>query len=93
MTEHDMEQQIDELRRKLVSWNNFRKGSLSRLNHDARGPLTSIFGFAELLEDDDSATDSLRQYARRIIEAAEKLESLLDDFRDELKDYPPDPTL
>ncbi len=93
MTEHDMEQQIDELRRKLVSWNNFRKGSLSKLNHDARGPLTSIFGFAELLEDDDNATDALRQYARRIIEAAEKLESLLDGFRDELKDYPPDPTL
>lgn len=93
MSEQDFEQQAIELRRKLVSWNNFRRGSLSKLNHDARGPLTSIFGFAELLEDDSSANDTLKQYARRIIESAEKLETLLDDFRDELKDYPPDPTL
>ncbi len=93
MSEQDFEQQAIELRRKLVAWNKFRRGSLSRLNHDARGPLTSILGFAELLEDDSSANDTLKLYAQRIIQSAEKLETMLLDFSDELKEYPPDPSL
>lgn len=51
---------------------------ISRLRHDLRTPLTIVAGFAELLADAPALTDEQRRdYARRIVAAAEDMRRIL----------------
>jgi signal transduction histidine kinase len=50
-----------------------------RLRHDLRTPLTIVTGFAEILAGDRPLSDEERRdYARRIVEAAEQIRELID---------------
>ena len=50
-----------------------------RLRHDLRSPLTIVAGFAELLASEREISDELRRdYAERILTAAQELRAMLD---------------
>jgi signal transduction histidine kinase len=52
-----------------------------RVRHDLRTPLTIVTGFAEVLASDRAIPDeSRREYAARILAAAEELRRMLDDL-------------
>jgi signal transduction histidine kinase len=54
-----------------------------RLRHDLRSPLTIIAGFAEILAGDRVIADEARRdYAQRILSAANELRTLLDERLD-----------
>jgi signal transduction histidine kinase len=57
---------------------------VNAVTHDLRTPLTSIIGFAELLEDELSGPLSAgqREYLKQIERGAERLEFLVDDLLD-----------
>ena len=51
---------------------------IRRLRHDLRTPLTIIAGFAELLAGEQPVPDDQRrEYAQRIVNAAEEMRALL----------------
>ena len=51
---------------------------VARLRHDLRTPLTIMAGFAELLAGDQPLSDEQRrEYARRIVTAAEDMRRIL----------------
>jgi signal transduction histidine kinase len=51
-----------------------------RLRHDLRSPLTIIAGFAEILAGDRVIADEARrEYASRILTAANELRTMLDE--------------
>ena len=51
---------------------------IGRLRHDLRTPLTIIAGFGELLAGEPPVTDEQRrEYARRIVAAAEDMRRIL----------------
>ena len=53
-----------------------------RLRHDLRTPLTIVTGFAELLAGDRPVgDDDRRDYAQRIVEAADQIRELIDRAR------------
>jgi two-component system phosphate regulon sensor histidine kinase PhoR len=53
--------------------------AVSRLRHDLRTPLTIVSGFAEILAADRPVSDEdRRDYAQRIVTAAEEIRALID---------------
>ena len=53
-----------------------------RLRHDLRTPLTIVTGFAEILAGDRPVSDEdRRDYANRIVAAADEIRELLDAAR------------
>ena len=52
-----------------------------RIRHDLRSPLTIVSGFAEVLAADKPIADaSRREYAERILTAAQELRRMLDEM-------------
>jgi signal transduction histidine kinase len=52
-----------------------------RLRHDLRTPLTIVAGFAEVLASDKQISDEMRRdYAARILTAAQELRDMLDEM-------------
>ena len=51
--------------------------------HDARTPLTSITGFAQLLLDDEALSGDARENAETILDEARRLSEMLESFFDE----------
>ncbi len=55
------------------------KTAARRLRHDLRTPLTIVAGFAEILAADRPVSDEdRRDYAQRIVAAAEEIRELID---------------
>ena len=53
--------------------------AVSRLRHDLRTPLTIVSGFAEILAADRPVSvEDRRDYAQRIVTAAEEIRVLID---------------
>ena len=52
--------------------------------HDARTPLTSIGGFAQLLVEDGTLTPDARENVEIILDEARRLSEMLDAFFDEV---------
>ncbi|MBT2290430.1 HAMP domain-containing histidine kinase [Paenibacillus albidus] len=60
---------------------NERKNMIAHLSHDLRTPLTSMLGYVELLQQDQTLTESERQRYLQIITAkGNKLDTLIRDF-------------
>ena len=56
--------------------------SARRLRHDLRTPLTIVTGFAEILAGDRPLSDDERRdYAGRIVEAADQIRELIDSAK------------
>lgn len=72
-------QEVQERRGALTETNQLKNDLIAMLGHDFRGPLTSILGFAQLLQKDREA-DSHSQFAlRSIAESARRLDELASD--------------
>ncbi len=71
--------EVQDRRSSLMETNQSKNDLIAMLGHDFRGPLTSILGFAELLQDEKEG-DSQAQFAlRSIADSARQLESLAND--------------
>ncbi|MBW7477137.1 HAMP domain-containing histidine kinase [Paenibacillus oenotherae] len=68
------------------------KQAVASMSHDIRTPLTSIFGYIQLLESDDLSAEDKREYLSIINNRAKRLQVLLNDFFElsviESIDYP-----
>ncbi|WP_323960024.1 GAF domain-containing protein [Arthrobacter sp. JZ12] len=53
-----------------------------RVSHDLQGPLTSIRGFAEMVQSDLQDDPDSRQYLDRIVGSAARMASMIDDLLD-----------
>jgi PAS domain S-box-containing protein len=77
---------IEQQREKLIQHLEQKNAELERftytVSHDLKSPLITIKGFAGLLEDDVRMSDPvrLRNDARRVVNAAEKMQDLLSDL-------------
>lgn len=76
-------EKISWLNRRLKSSKQMREEWISNITHDIKTPLSSIKGYAELLEDDkyDFMTDEVRMYAKEMLKAEQIIEDLLSDLR------------
>lgn len=55
---------------------------LARLRHDLRTPLAIVAGFGELLASDRRLDDAARRdYAQRVVDAADELKRMIDGGR------------
>lgn len=77
-----MEQQREKLIQHLEQKNAELERFTYTVSHDLKSPLITIKGFAGLLEDDVRMSDPvrLRNDARRVVNAAEKMQDLLSDL-------------
>lgn len=64
------EKEIDRLKSEVVS----------TVSHELRSPLTSIIGFADLLDTPGLAREKRRQYTRFIVAEGRRIERIVDDF-------------
>lgn len=46
--------------------------------HELRSPLAVVFGFAKMLESNDSLDDTVRRYVEHIVQGSQRLDDLLD---------------
>ena len=74
------EETCERLARQLARWREVRNVICSRLNHDLRAPLTAIVGFADLLGD-EPLTPEQQGYVQRILNAADKINAILDEVQ------------
>lgn len=79
-----------EAHRKQVE--NELRQAVANISHDIRTPLTSIFGYIQLLETEPLAPDERREYVTIIKNRTRRLQALLNDFFElsmiESADYP-----
>ena len=75
-----MKHEPDPLQDEIEALRQQRNDFIAKLVHDIRGPLTSIFGFAELLEEGMLEGDSATDAARTIRTNAAKLTQLTADI-------------
>lgn len=85
----DLTKQAEAVRR---STENELKQTISHISHDIRTPLTSIFGYVQLLESDDISPELKKEYIETVKNSAGRLRILLEDFFElsiiEQADYP-----
>jgi signal transduction histidine kinase/ActR/RegA family two-component response regulator len=62
--------------------NRAKSDFLSNMSHEIRTPMTVVVGYSELLEDDDLALESRREYVRNIQRAGNHLVELINDILD-----------
>lgn len=56
------------------------KQAIANISHDIRTPLTSIFGYIQLLESDDLTLEEKKEYVAVIKSRTQRLQTLLNDF-------------
>ncbi|GGO86524.1 histidine kinase [Marinobacterium nitratireducens] len=74
-------QELEQARRKADAANRAKDDFLARMSHELRTPMTSVLGFARLL-DQSAATDEQREYTRIINQTSTLLLTLIDDILD-----------
>lgn len=71
---------INEMAKNLGSLETMRQDFISNVSHEIQSPLTSIKGFAALLQNDDLPPDERRRYAAIIEAESGRLSSLSDNL-------------
>ncbi len=71
---------INEMAKNLGSLETMRQDFISNVSHEIQSPLTSIKGFAALLQNDDLPSDERRRYAAIIEAESSRLSSLSDNL-------------
>ena len=79
MEQHDVYEQLLEANEKVEESNRLKISILQNMNHEVRTPLTSILGFAELLEDEEDAD---KEYASRIHAGSRRLMNTVTSIMD-----------
>ncbi|WP_010651522.1 sensor histidine kinase [Oceanobacillus massiliensis] len=68
------------------------KQAISYISHDIRTPMTSILGYIQFLESDETSPEMRREYTSIVKKSAQRLKILLEDFFElsiiEQVDYP-----
>ena len=77
---HDVANAINDMARSLGSVETMRQDFISNVSHEIQSPLTSIGGFAALMQKDDLADDERRRYAAIIEAESKRLSSLSDNL-------------
>jgi signal transduction histidine kinase len=74
----------EELKQQVADKNHELQQFTYRVSHDLKGPLVSIKGFSELLREDlrDGVMDEVQDHLNEIVEAAEKMQFLIDRILD-----------
>jgi PAS domain S-box-containing protein len=77
-----LERRVEERTRELQEANEELDAFAYTISHDLRAPLRAMEGFARILLDDYAAAldDDGRRYARRIVDAAARMEALIQDL-------------
>jgi signal transduction histidine kinase len=53
---------------------------LARVGHELRTPLTAVLGYAELILEDETTPDKLREWVDVIADESDKMSAVVDDF-------------
>jgi signal transduction histidine kinase len=78
----ELEQRVQERTQALQATNKELESFAYSVSHDLRAPLRAMDGFATILREDylDQFDDQGKLYLRRIIEAAERMDNLINDL-------------
>lgn len=76
----EMAEAINEMAKNLGSLETMRQDFINNVSHEIQSPLTSIKGFAALLQNDDLPFDERRRYAEIIEGESSRLSSLSDNL-------------
>jgi len=77
---NDLAEAFNEMARNLGTLETMRQDFISNVSHEIQSPLTSIGGFAALLQMDDLPDDERRRYASVIKAESKRLSSLSDNL-------------
>ncbi len=75
-------QDLEEANRELRRVAQYRSLFLARMSHELRTPLTSILGFAEILLDQETLTESQRRFCAKIQSSGVQLQTSLNQLVD-----------
>jgi signal transduction histidine kinase len=75
-------QDLEEANRELRRVAHYRSLFLARMSHELRTPLTSMLGFAEILLDQETLTDSQRRFCNKIQSSGMQLQTSLNQLVD-----------
>ncbi|MFC0471217.1 substrate-binding domain-containing protein [Halalkalibacter kiskunsagensis] len=78
----EMENTCIQAKEEAEKANRAKSDFLSKMSHELRTPLNGIFGFAQLLELDDSLNDQQRDYVQEILKGGSFLLSLINEVLD-----------
>jgi signal transduction histidine kinase len=73
---------LEEANRELRRVANYRSLFLARMSHELRTPLTSILGFAEIMLDHETLTDTQRRFCEKIQSSGLQLQTRLTQLVD-----------
>lgn len=74
--------QLTEVNKRLVEADRIKSDLLSVVSHELKTPISTIIGFSELLVQRVNDEESVRTFAKQIIESGRKLEKLITDYLD-----------
>lgn len=77
---HDFAEAINDMAKNLGNLETMRQDFISNVSHEIQSPLTSISGFAALLQKNDLSDDQRQRYARIIEAESKRLSSLSDNL-------------
>ena len=78
--DNNLSEAFNEMARSLGTLETMRQDFISNVSHEIQSPLTSISGFAALLQTDDLPDDERRRYASVIETESRRLSSLSDNL-------------
>jgi two-component system OmpR family sensor kinase len=73
---------LDEMQRRLARLDSARKAFIANASHELRTPISSLAGFAELLDEDDPAPETRAEFVRTMREQIARLTKLTADLLD-----------
>jgi two-component system, OmpR family, sensor kinase len=73
---------LDEMQRRLARLDSARKAFIANASHELRTPISSLAGFAELLEEEDPSPEARMEFVRTMREQIARLTKLTADLLD-----------
>ncbi len=73
---------LDEMQRRLARLDSARKAFIANASHELRTPISSLAGFAELLEEEDPTPEARMEFVRTMREQIARLTKLTADLLD-----------
>lgn len=74
--------QLTEANKRLVEADRIKSDLLSVVSHELKTPISTIFGFSELMLNRNHDEDTIKNFAEQISDSAKKLDRLITDYLD-----------